>query len=484
MAGNRREIDYGYLGEQGSVLVPHLYPHPNDFSIVPENRIDTDTLGETLLRDAGALPKTSAEAIERQAFSIIEAPKSPLERLIEVRPRIDVHDWLIHVKEATGYRKSGDRLKTRDILNFFVHGRDGKVASYKDRLARLEKEGRMDSSSYGIAELNGQRFVMFNTHFDVLGGSVDIAMGPRFEKALELAEKEHLPVVMAMAGSGGMRQQEGTPALEQMTLMAVATARFKEKTGLPIIAVLAGKVYGGTSASPVPLADIIVAMEGSDFGFSGPDVIETYQGIPVKPGDQSVEAHTIDGRLIDALFHSEHDFIHWLSNYLALYHTLEKWKREKKKPVIADLEKPTILREIPDAIRFPFGRIGFFNSLQQQEFEERTHDLSEEDLTDLLYERSRKELFSAFERLKKDPKRFDTAYLMTMLNNPVPLYSAHVVGDRINYPGIIAAMGIIDGIPIMIIGQQPSYYQKKKWRNRKDSFISNAARLCILSKNA
>lgn len=461
MARNIQEVDYDYLRKEGSKLAPNLFPHPDDFSILPESKLDIDKPGDMALGDIGAMPLPIAEVVQREAFPIVEVPKTPLELLVEERPRINVHDWLIHIKEAVGYKKRGDRFKTQDILKFFIRARDGKVDSYQARLEKLEKEGRMDSSSYGIGELNGQRFVMFDTHFDVLGGSVDIAMGPRYEKALELAEKEHLPFVMAIAGSGGVRQQEGTPALEQMTLMAVVTARFKEKTGLPVIAVLAGKVYGGTSASFIPLADTIVAMEGSDFGFSGPNVIESYQGTPIKPGDQSVEAHTIDGRLIDALFHSEHDFIHWLSHYLAFYQVLEKRKREKKKPMPVDLEKLTILRKIPDAIRFPFGRIGFFNALQQQEFEEKIHDFSQEALTALSSERSREELYDDFERLKKDPRRFDTAYLMTMLDNPVPLYSAHVVGDRIYYPGIIAALGTIDGIPVMIIGEQPSYYQKR-----------------------
>lgn len=103
-------------------------------------------------------------------------------------------------------------------------------------------------------------------------GAIGIAEGERITLAFEYAIRKKLPVI-AVVMSGGILINEGTLALMQMIKMANAVKRHNDK-GLLYIAVVMNPTLGGTSASFVSLADIIIAESGAIYGFTGRQIIE------------------------------------------------------------------------------------------------------------------------------------------------------------------------------------------------------------------
>lgn len=111
-------------------------------------------------------------------------------------------------------------------------------------------------------------------------GTIGVQEGEMITLAIERATKQRLPII-AVVSSAGIRIQEGTLALMQMSKIVGAIKKHGDK-GLLYIAVILHDVYGGTSASVVALADIIIAEKGSKYGFAGRRIIEdtTNENLP------------------------------------------------------------------------------------------------------------------------------------------------------------------------------------------------------------
>jgi acetyl-CoA carboxylase carboxyl transferase subunit beta len=100
-----------------------------------------------------------------------------------------------------------------------------------------------------------------------------------FPLAFEYATKKRIPV-LSITASGGVRVQEGIPALMQMVKTVNALKKHSKK-GLLYISIITDPTLGGVSASFVSLADIIIAEQGAIYGFSGKRIINetTYEKI-------------------------------------------------------------------------------------------------------------------------------------------------------------------------------------------------------------
>lgn len=103
-------------------------------------------------------------------------------------------------------------------------------------------------------------------------GTIGVFEGEKITLAFEYAAKKKLPIV-AVVASGGIRVQEGTPALMQMVKMTAAVKQHSNK-GLLFISIITNPTLGGASASFVSLADIIIAENDATYGFSGKRIIE------------------------------------------------------------------------------------------------------------------------------------------------------------------------------------------------------------------
>jgi len=105
-----------------------------------------------------------------------------------------------------------------------------------------------------------------------LMGSMGSVVGEKITRAIELATKEELPIVIFTC-SGGARMQEGIFSLMQMAKTSAALSYHNDK-GLLYISVLTDPTTGGVTASFAMIGDIILAEPNALIGFAGRRVIE------------------------------------------------------------------------------------------------------------------------------------------------------------------------------------------------------------------
>jgi acetyl-CoA carboxylase carboxyl transferase subunit beta len=162
------------------------------------------------------------------------------------------------------------------------------VATYEDRLASYrERTGLKDAVRTGAATIDGIPVALAVMDFEFLAATMGSVVGEKITRAIELATKKKMAVVIVCA-SGGARMYEGMLSLMQMAKTAGALARHAEAR-LPYVAVLTNPTTAGVMASFASLGDVILAEPKSMIGFAGPRVIRetTHQDLP--PGFQTAE---------------------------------------------------------------------------------------------------------------------------------------------------------------------------------------------------
>ncbi len=405
-------------------------------------------------------------------LSPLVSQASFVERHVIERPALDPRKILPELKADFLFAEHPDRIRTWDVIKFVIHHGEGKIDSYEDRLQKAEERGAAESSAFGIATTSsGERFAFFATHFETMGGSLDTAMGEKYVRTLELAKKEGIPCITFFA-SGGARQQEGIAGLEEMTLMTNEARLFKEETNLPLISILIGKTYGGISAAPVPMGDVVGAMAGADFGFSGGDLMGAFYNKKIPLGVQS-EAQNIIDRNIDIYFHTKEEMEHWIENLCKVVHVHERSKKKNVEP--EDFLTLPDIKKIPDTIRFPFGQDGFINlfdyhdavALERLPTEGEQRDVFIRGEHFLTQEALIAQRYRDYQRLGMDPTRLDTEYFSRILEHPVYLYSKYADRGAIDEPAslrtpaIVAAIGTVGSVGVMILGNAHSYELRK-----------------------
>jgi acyl-CoA carboxylase subunit beta len=315
------------------------------------------------LQEQPNLPTTSSnEQIESQ----ILPPKSgylpnPLEAMLWQRPSVDAGDVLARVKGNTKFDEREREMRLiHDLIGMIRHHPGGRRETYFDKLQKEEAKGHPEAASYGVAEMHGKDFVLFANHWDFFAGSAGVVVGEKFVNAAGMAADKKIPLV-GYYSSSGIRQQENYPGLLQMQRMVNAVADYRRKNREPYIAVLSHQVWGGISASVIPLADVSVGIAGTNYGFSGPNVIKSYENKEVPEGAQSVEANVLN-RNIDFLVRDELELNHWLDN---LMHHSHFGKSGRLTPE-AIKQLPEI-EELSRAEGFSFDKYGFSSLISDPE---------------------------------------------------------------------------------------------------------------------
>lgn len=396
---------------------------------------------------AGALPEGLFAAKQ-------EAPKTPLDEILERHwQREDVNHFVADLKVRTGFEERDRHLKlpiqlVNTVMRLRKYLPGGKVETYADKLKREEAKKHTESAAYGIAQIGGKDCVLYTMHWDFFAGSLGIVAGEKFKRAARLATKRGIPLV-GVYSSGGVRQHENFAGLVQMSRMAYEIDRFKKKTGMPYVSVLAGEVWGGVSASAVPLGDVRVAVKGANYGFTGPRVIKTYEKKEVAVGAQSAAAHMLY-RNVDVVVDNMDETMRMLTGII----TAASHRHEKKRPEpigIADVH-PIHSMSLKDRFTFRQGFSTFINGegkIYQQD--EKTVFPKKEP--------PKETLDQLVETLSSNSARPDTEFLLySCFTDVVPLYSRVVLEDgSIQYPAIIAGIGKIGEQQFLVIGNQPSH---------------------------
>ncbi|MCH9001494.1 MAG: hypothetical protein IIC02_02885 [Planctomycetes bacterium] len=121
----------------------------------------------------------------------------------------------------------------------------------------------------------------------VVTGYCRVVLTTNFDKLIERAIEENLPLVMVTA-SGGARMQEGMISLVQMAKTAAALGRLDDAGGLYIV-VATDPTTAGVAASFASLGDVILAEPAAMIGFAGPRVIANTINAELPEGFQTAE---------------------------------------------------------------------------------------------------------------------------------------------------------------------------------------------------
>lgn len=182
--------------------------------------------------------------------------------------RISARDRIAITLDQGTFREADADMRSSDPLHFRSLGE-----SYADKLGEYSKQsGANESFMYGTGRIEGQEVAFGVTEFKFGGGSMGAVFGEKLVRAIELAHRSSIPLVLISSG-GGARMQEGAISLLQMAKTVAALDRFKDG-GLPFISVMTDPCLGGMTASYAMLGDVNIAEPGAYVGFAGRRVIE------------------------------------------------------------------------------------------------------------------------------------------------------------------------------------------------------------------
>jgi acyl-CoA carboxylase subunit beta len=270
--------------------------------------------------------------------------------------------------------------------------------------AARDATGLDDAVRVVRARLHGQPVVLAAMDFRFLGGSLGAAAGEAIATAAEAALHDRCPLLLVTA-SGGARMQEGVLSLMQMAKTSNAMAALDE-AGLLTITLVTDPTYGGVAASFATLSDVIVAEPGARLGFAGPRVIQQTLGQRLPEGFQS--ANSLLGRgLVDAV-RARQELPQTLSGLLSMTTGAPPgWGMGEQDPALRD---PALVpeRAVGDVVRLA--------------------------------------------RHIDRPTTLD--HLLLWVDGFVELH-----GDRTgsDCPAIVGGLGLLDGLPIMVIGHQKGH---------------------------
>jgi acetyl-CoA carboxylase carboxyl transferase subunit beta len=197
--------------------------------------------------------------------------------------RLSAADRLDLLLDPGSFEERDAGLRSKDPLGF----KDNR-GRYADRLeSSRAKSGREDALVSGVGRIGGHPIVVCVFEFAFMGGSMASVVGEKITRAIELATRKRIPLLVVTC-SGGARMQEGMLSLMQMAKTAAALGRLAEER-VPYFVLLADPTTGGVTASFAMLGDLVLAEPRALIGFAGPRVIQETIRQPLPEGFQRAE---------------------------------------------------------------------------------------------------------------------------------------------------------------------------------------------------
>jgi acetyl-CoA carboxylase carboxyl transferase subunit beta len=399
--------------------------------------------------DADADYATGDGGVTRELLDRRPVVPRTVATLYEARPGLNPTQAIRTFLEAVNLQERHGHMRVVDDLIGLQRRVGDTIEHYRDKLLNAEaRSGSTESAKFGIGHFHGQRAVVYVVDWAFFAGSLGEVAGEKFVQAAELAERERLPLV-SMGASSGVRQHENVLGLIQMQRMAAAANKFQHTTNRPYISVLAGQVWGGMSASAVPVADLVVALEGTDYGFAGRRVIETFEGKAVPKGMQSAEANYLD-RNVDVLVKDVDELIEFLGRIFSAGRSTNRIRARSEGPT-----RPADV--LPGGRAITAGPEGFSAALWDHQLTEQVVQVPRS-RRDQPGTPVREALMARYNEIAAGAGRLDTEfYMQNVFDSAVPFYNHVRFEEEKKYPNIIAGLGVIGETTFMVIGDQPCY---------------------------
>ena len=189
--------------------------------------------------------------------------------------RISAWKRIAQIADAGSFEELDAVMTERNSLNF---------PDYEKKLEAMRKStGLNEGVVYGLCTIHGEQAVLAVMDARFMMGSMGTIVGEKITRAIEMATRLKLPVIIFTC-SGGARMQEGI-----LSLMQMAKTSAHGRAGLPYFTVITDPTTGGVTASFAMLGDVILAEPDVLIGFAGQRVIEQTIGQKLPEGFQRAE---------------------------------------------------------------------------------------------------------------------------------------------------------------------------------------------------
>ncbi|MGE8206333.1 acetyl-CoA carboxylase, carboxyltransferase subunit beta [Heyndrickxia sp. NPDC080065] len=188
--------------------------------------------------------------------------------------KVCIHCGYHHPMNA--YERVESFLDENTFKEFDRHLQSENPLNFPDYLEKLQKDQQKTNMNEavltGSGNINDHEVVVAIMDSSFRMGSMGSVVGEKITRAIEEADKRHIPFIIFTA-SGGARMQEAVLSLMQMAKTSAALKKFSENGGLAI-SIMTHPTTGGVSASFASLGDFNFAEPGALIGFAGRRIIE------------------------------------------------------------------------------------------------------------------------------------------------------------------------------------------------------------------
>lgn len=182
-----------------------------------------------------------------------------------------------------------DKNSIKTFNDDIASGNPLEFEGYAEKLKEARKKTNLKSALLSFeAKIGGISLVAIMLIGDFRQGTVGVAEGEKFIKAIELAKVTRRPFLALIHTTGGIRIHEGTLGLIQMPRCTIAVRDYVDAGGLYIV-VYDNNSYAGPIASFLGCAPYQFALKSTRLGFAGPRVIRETTGQDVPPDYHSAE---------------------------------------------------------------------------------------------------------------------------------------------------------------------------------------------------
>jgi acetyl-CoA carboxylase carboxyltransferase component len=234
------------------------------------------------LVDLALGPARNAPAVQRGPADL-DTPRADLRHVLErqAMTRDDARPQAMVRRHAQGLRSARENLA--DLLDEGSFVEYGALAIAAQRSRRsvedLMRSTPADGLVAGIGTVNAAQF---GTHragcavlaydYTVLAGTQGVFNHRKTDRLLDLAERQHLAVVLFAEGGGGRPGDVDWPIVAGLD--CTSFARYASLSGrVPRVGIVAGRCFAGNAAL-LGCSDVIIATRASTIGMGGPAMIE------------------------------------------------------------------------------------------------------------------------------------------------------------------------------------------------------------------
>lgn len=180
---------------------------------------------------------------------------------------LDAGGWIDCLTDKDSFFEINRNLTVGSLLD------EGMITNYYREFLEKQRSHFKESLVTGEAQIYGQPVILAVSEFYFSGGSMGVAFGEKFKRAVDLAIEKKVPFI-CLCCSGGARLYEGILALMQMVKTIACVHRLKHH-GLPFISILGDPSTGGAIASYASLGDVILSEPNALVIFTGPRVMKS-----------------------------------------------------------------------------------------------------------------------------------------------------------------------------------------------------------------